>query len=69
MADWRLDQRGSLTNVLLGGFSTDEAQKKTADKASVELVKAKHNSSPEQDAVEFIRYSLEQFSDKLDPCA
>jgi len=67
--DRRRDQRGSLTNVLLGGLSTDEAQTDVDDNASIELVKANHSSSPEQEALEFVRYSLEQFSEKLDPLA
>jgi len=64
-----LDQCGAPTNVPLGSSSADIVQKDDDDKGSTELVKFDDGNSPEQDALEFVRYSVEQFSDKLDPFA
>lgn len=68
-AERTLNQRGAPTNVPLGSSSTDVARKDVDDRGSTELVKTNDGSSPGQDALELVRYSLEQFSDKLDPFA
>jgi len=67
--DKALIQRDPLAHVLLRKSKRHDYRQSVNDQKSSDLVEFQHDASTGRDVLSFVRYSLEPFSDKLDPFA